>query len=213
MEFIDENLAQYCEAHTSPETDLLARLNRETHLKVLSPRMLSGHLQGRFLSMISHLMRPKRILEVGTYTGYSALCMAEGLAEDGELHTIDINEELEDFARKYFDQSPFGHKIVQHIGDAMEIIPTLDIQWDIVFLDADKFRYPQYFEMLVERIAPGGLLMADNVLWSGKIIDDRAQDKDTVALRQLNDMIQAHPAFENALIPIRDGVMMARKKA
>lgn len=210
MEFLPENIDHYSGEHTSPESELLANLNRETHAKVMSPRMLSGHLQGRMLSLLSHLQRPKRILEIGTYTGYSALCLAEGLAEDGQLHTVDINEELEDFAKSYFDKSPYGNKIVQHIGNALEIIPTMNETWDMVFIDADKRNYLKYYEMVLPKMQKGGVILCDNVLWSGKIVDENAKDKDTVALRELNDFIQNDSRVENILLPIRDGVMAAR---
>lgn len=210
MEFLPENIDRYSGEHTSPESELLANLNRETHAKVMSPRMLSGHLQGRMLSLLSHLQHPKRILEIGTYTGYSALCLAEGLAEDGQLHTVDINEELEDFAKSYFDKSPYGNKIVQHIGNALEIIPTMNETWDMVFIDADKRNYLKYYEMVLPKMQKGGVILCDNVLWSGKIVDENAKDKDTVALRELNDFIQNDSRVENILLPIRDGVMAAR---
>lgn len=212
MEFLPENIDQYVHNHTKAESDLLARLNRETHVKIMSPRMLSGHLQGRVLSLLAKLHRPKRILEIGTYTGYSALCLAEGLVEGGELHTIDINEELEDFARKYFDESGYGTSIHQHIGKALDVIPTLQDGWDIVFIDADKSNYVNYYNDIVPRMNPGGLILCDNVLWSGKIVDEKAQDKDTVVLRELNELITRDERVENVLLPIRDGLMAARIK-
>ena len=213
MEFLPEDIDRYAHEHTTPEDAILAKLNRETHAKVLKPRMLSGHLQGRVLSLISHLLKPKRVLEIGTYTGYSTICMAEGMPEDGVLHTIDVNEELEDFAKNYFVESGQNSKIVQHIGNALDIIPTLTDHWDLVFIDADKSNYLKYYEMVIEKMNPGGLILCDNVLWSGKIVDDKAQDKDTVALRALNDHIHADERVENVLLPIRDGVMAARVKS
>ncbi|GGH66340.1 O-methyltransferase [Phaeocystidibacter marisrubri] len=212
MEFLPESIDQYVHNHTKAESDLLARLNRETHVKIMSPRMLSGHLQGRVLSLLAKLHRPKRILEIGTYTGYSALCLAEGLVNGGELHTIDINEELEDFARKYFDESDFGDSIHQHIGKALDVIPTLKDGWDIVFIDADKSNYVNYYNDIVPRMNPGGLILCDNVLWSGKIVDENANDKDTVVLRELNELITQDDRVENVLLPIRDGLMAARIK-
>ncbi len=213
MEFLPEDIDRYAHEHTTPEDAILAKLNRETHAKVLKPRMLSGHLQGRVLSLISHLLKPKRVLEIGTYTGYSTICMAEGMPEDGVLHTIDVNEELEDFAKNYFVESGQNSKIVQHIGNALDIIPALTDHWDLVFIDADKSNYLKYYEMVIEKMNPGGLILCDNVLWSGKIVDDKAQDKDTVALRALNDHIHADERVENVLLPIRDGVMAARVKS
>lgn len=210
MEFLPEAIDNYVHEHTSPENDVLAELNRETHAKIMVPRMLSGHLQGRVLSLLSKMMRPTRILEIGTYTGYSGICLAEGLVEGGELHTIDINEELEDFARKYFDKSGYGDKIVQHIGKALDIIPTLNNKWDIVFIDADKSNYVNYYNMILDKMNPGGIILCDNVLWSGKIVDEKAQDKDTVVLRELNKLITDDPKVENVLLPVRDGLMAAR---
>lgn len=210
MEFLPEAIDNYVHEHTSPENDVLAELNRETHAKIMVPRMLSGHLQGRVLSLLSKMMRPTHILEIGTYTGYSGICLAEGLVEGGELHTIDINEELEDFARKYFDKSGYGDKIVQHIGKALDIIPTLNNKWDIVFIDADKSNYVNYYNMILDKMNPGGIILCDNVLWSGKIVDEKAQDKDTVVLRELNKLITDDPKVENVLLPVRDGLMAAR---
>jgi len=214
MEFIDERLSYYSEKHSSAEPDLLKKLNRDTHAHVLSPRMLSGHLQGRFLSMISHLMRPKQILEIGTYTGYSALCLAEGLAENGKLHTIDINEELESRTRAYFDASPSGKRITYHIGHALEIIPQLSGMFDLVFIDADKDNYSRYYDLVVERVTPGGLIIADNVLWSGKVVDPTALTKDTTTrlLDEFNKKVAGDPRMETILVPLRDGLLMARKK-
>lgn len=214
MEFIDERLNEYAEAHSTTESELLRQLNRDTHAHVLSPRMLSGHLQGRFLSMISGLMRPRCILEIGTYTGYSALCLAEGLAENGMLHTIDINEELETRTRKYFDASPLGEKIVYHIGNALDIIPTLNEPFDMVFIDADKDNYSRYYDLVVDRMPSGGLIIADNVLWSGKVIDPAALAKDTTTrlLDEFNKKVAGDERMETVLVPLRDGLLMARKK-
>lgn len=213
MDFLPEKIDQYSETHTSPESEVLANLNRDTQAKILRARMLSGHLQGRTLSMMSHMMRPKRILEIGTYTGYSALCLAEGLTEDGLLHTIDINEELEDFTQSYFDKSEHGKKIKMHIGNAMKIIPELNETWDMVFIDADKSNYVNYYNLVFDHVRPGGFIIADNVLWSGKVVEPlKPQDIDTKALLEFNEMVTKDERVENALLPIRDGLMVARKK-
>lgn len=211
MDFLPENINKYVEKHTNCESDLLRRINRETHLEVMQPRMLSGHLQGRTLSMFSKMLRPKRILEIGTYTGYSALCLAEGLSEDGKLITIDINEELESKVRAYFKASPFAHQIELIIGKALEVIPTLNEKWDLVFIDADKQNYPAYYELVLPLVKVGGYIISDNVLWSGKVADESHQDKDTVLLRQFNQKIHQDERVENLLLPIRDGLMIARK--
>ncbi|NVK04242.1 MAG: O-methyltransferase [Flavobacteriia bacterium] len=210
MEFLPESIDQYVHNHTSPESELLADLNRETWAKILIPRMLSGHLQGRVLSMFSHLMKPKRVLEIGTYTGYSALCLAEGMPEGSQLHTIDINEELEDFVKKYVERSGHSDKIIQHIGNAMEIIPNLDEKWDLVFIDADKENYLNYYNMIIDRMNPGGLILCDNVLWSGKVVDENETDEETATLRALNKAILEDSRVENVLLPVRDGLMAAR---
>lgn len=213
MDFLPEHISNYSNQHTSSESELLYRLNRETHLNVLQPRMLSGHLQGRTLSMLSKMMRPKNILEIGTYTGYSALCLAEGLAPDGTLHTIDINEELETIANKYFKDSPYSDQIQQHIGNALEIIPDLSVDFDLIFIDADKENYLHYYNLLIDKIKPGTVLIADNVLWSGKVTEEaKAKDIETIALQQFNTAIQNDERVENILFPIRDGLMIIRKK-
>jgi caffeoyl-CoA O-methyltransferase len=208
MEIIDQQLQRYAEQHTTPESDLLKKINRDTHANVLMPRMLSGHLQGRVLSMISHLMQPKTILEIGTYTGYSALCLAEGLADGGKLITIDKNEELEEKVKKYFES--FSGKIDYRIGNALDILPSLTELFDLVFIDADKSNYAKYFDLVVEKVRPGGLILADNVLWSGKVLD-RRPDADTNAIISFNEKIQNDKRVENVLLPIRDGIMMIRK--
>jgi len=210
MEVIHEGLQQYSEDHTSRESDLLQKVNRDTHAQVLMPRMLSGHLQGRLLSMISHMIRPGRILEIGTYTGYSALCLAEGLAPGGTLITLDINEELEDRVRGYFKASPFGQQIDYRIGDARQIIPTLDGGFDLVFIDADKASYGTYFDLVIDRVRPGGFILADNVLWSGKVLQEKP-DKDTRVLLEFNRKINEDQRVENVLLPIRDGIMLMRR--
>ena len=213
MEFIDKKLSQYSEEHTTPENELLKALNRDTHVNVLAPRMLSGHLQGRLLSLFSKMIQPKAILEIGTYTGYAALCLAEGLDNDGILHTIDINEELETRIQKYFDQSSYSNQIKLHIGNALDIIPKIQQQFDLVFIDADKENYSNYYDLLIDAMPSGGIIMADNVLWSGKVTDSEAlaSDNDTQELDRFNAKVQSDPRVENILIPVRDGIMVARK--
>lgn len=213
MEFIDEVLDQYVCNHTSSEDQLLAKLNRDTHLKVMQPRMLSGHFQGRVLSMLSKMIRPERILEIGTYTGYSALCLAEGLTETGKLITIDVNAQLETFVRAYFSASELNSKIDFRIANAMELIPQLDELFDLVFIDADKLNYINYYNLVFDKVRKGGYILADNVLWSGKVTGDYEKlDKDTKLLMDFNQLIQADDRVENVLLPIRDGIMVVRKK-
>ncbi len=213
MHFIPEALDQYAVDHTQAEPQLLAKLTRETYQKILQPRMLSGHFQGRLLSLISKIHRPKNILELGTYTGYSALCLAEGIKKHGELHTVDINEELFDFQRKYFDASDYSKQIFQHLGNALEIIPQLNLKFDLIFLDADKPNYPAYFEMIREKVNPGAIILTDNVLWSGKVIEDvKDDDISTKALLAFNDMIAKDERLETILLPIRDGISLSRVK-
>lgn len=211
MEFISPELDDYVCAHTAPENALLAKLNRDTHVKVLQPRMLSGHFQGRVLSMLSHMIRPERILEIGTYTGYSALCLAEGLTQTGKLITIDVNAQLEEFVRSYFNESPLGEKIDFRIANALDLIPQLDEQFDIVFIDADKLNYIRYYELVLPKMKKGGYILADNVLWSGKVTGNYdTLDKDTRLLMDFNRLVQQDPRVENVLLPIRDGIMIAR---
>lgn len=213
MDFLPPDLTAYAEAHTSPESDLLRRLNRNTRAHIMAPRMLSGHMQGRFLSMLSWMVRPRRILEIGTYTGYSALCLAEGLTDDGLLITIDHNEELEDFARSYWSQSPLETKIDFRLGLAADIIPALDEVFDLVFIDADKRNNSLYFDLIIDKIRPGGFILADNVLWSGKVIEHvKPSDHDTPAVLAFNQKVQDDPRVENVLLPVRDGIMMIRKR-
>ena len=213
MKLLPEEIEAYSEAHTENETDLLRSLNRETYANVLNPRMLSGHIQGRFLSMMSRMVQPSRILEIGTFTGYSAICLCEGLKKDGKLVTIDINEELETFTRSYFKKARLDQKIDYRIGDAIKIIPSLDDSFDLVFIDADKINYISYFKLCFERIRPGGFIIADNVLWSGKVVDKELKkvDKDTQALLDFNKMIQDDYRVSNVLLPIRDGLMIIQK--
>ncbi|NBO61119.1 MAG: O-methyltransferase [Flavobacteriia bacterium] len=212
MEFIAQGLADYANAHSTVASSLLQRIERETHLEVLQPRMLSGPFQGRLLSLISKLVQPKRILEIGTYTGYSALCLAEGLTKEGKIITLDVNEELHKRVQGYFNASDYSEHIDYRIGDALDLIPALNETWDLVFIDADKKNYLNYYDLVVDRVRSGGLILADNVLWSGKVIDEKAQDKETVLLRQYNERINHDERVENILLPIRDGIMVARKK-
>ena len=213
MDFINENIENYALAHSEKEPELLYELNRQTHIQVLQPRMLSGHLQGRVLSMMSKMIAPSIILEIGTYTGYSALCLAEGLQKDGKIITIDINYELEPFTRKFFNQSEYADKIDFRIGNALEIIPTLNTPLDIVFIDADKSNYINYYDLVIDHVRPGGYIIADNVLWSGKVLEPIEKlDEDTKTLLEYNTKIQQDERVENVLLPIRDGLMIARKK-
>ena len=212
MEFINEDISVYADAHASEESELLHKINRETNLEVLHPRMLSGHVQGRTLSAFSQMIKPRRILEIGTYTGYSALCLAEGLLPEGKLITIDINNELEERVRGYFAASPYDKKIDYRLGNALEIIPNLEETFDMVFIDADKINYSNYYDMIFDKLAVGGFVIADNVLWSGKVLfEDTKVDEDTRALKEFNDKIQNDPKVENVILPIRDGLMLARK--
>lgn len=210
MEFIDPQLDQYCQNHSSEESDLLKKLNRETHANILKPRMLSGHIQGRLLAMWSKMIQPKNILEIGTYTGYSALCLAEGLQKDGILTTIEVNEELETFTKSFFDASQYATQIDFRIGQAAPIIETLKGPFDIVFIDADKKSYSLYFDLIIEKMAKNGIIIADNVLWSGKVVGSKI-DKDTQALLDFNQKVQNDPRVHNILLPIRDGLMVAQK--
>ena len=213
MEFIDPSLNKYVENHTTAESELLNRINRETNLEVLRPRMLSGHLQGRMLAAISHMVAPGYILEIGTYTGYSALCLAEGLSEDGRLITIEKNVELEDRVKGYFSESLKGDQLELQIGDALQIIPKLENGIDLVFIDADKVNYLNYYRAVIDKVKPGGFILADNVLWSGKVVAKlEPDDLDTVALLDFNKFVQKDERVENVLLPVRDGIMLIRKK-
>ena len=213
MEFIEKKLTDYCENHTSPESDLLSNLNRDTHLKVVSPRMLSGHLQGRFLSFISKLQKPKLIVEIGTYTGYSALCLAEGLAENGKLISIDVNEETSSYAQSFINKSDYNHQIELIVDDAKTFIPTITKPIDLVFIDADKKNYLAYYQLIIEKLNSDGLIIADNVLWSGKItMPESDMDRETLALHEFNKYVKNDSRVENILLPIRDGLMVIRKK-
>ncbi len=211
MHFISPQLEDYVAGHSQQEPELLAQLNRETHLKIMQPRMLSGHLQGRVLAMLSKLISPNAILEIGTYTGYATLCLAEGLAPGGTIDTLDNNEELFDFQRKYFDRSPWGAQIHQHLGQGLDIIPTLDKTFDLVFIDADKENYPNYYELIVPKMRKGGIILSDNVLWSGKVLEDvKPNDKSTLTLLEYNKRLARDPRVETVLLPIRDGLTVSR---
>jgi caffeoyl-CoA O-methyltransferase len=211
MHFLSPELENYAASHSEDEPALLAALNRETHLKILQPRMLSGHFQGRVLSLLSKLTRPKTVLEIGTYTGYATLCLAEGLAENGIIHTIDVKEELQDFQRKYFDQSPWAAQITQHLGSALEVIPQLDARFDLVFIDADKENYINYFEIIVPLMNKGGIILSDNVLWSGKVLEPvKPNDTSTKVLLEYNELLKNDPRVETVLLPIRDGLSVSR---
>lgn len=211
MHFISEELEDYASLHSENEPSLLAELNRETHQKILQPRMLSGHFQGRVLSMLSKLVRPTNILEIGTYTGYATLCLAEGLAEHGTLDTIDNNEELYDFQKKYFDRSAWKDNIRQHLGNALEIIPGLNKKFDLVFIDADKENYINYFEMVVPMMNKGSIILSDNVLWSGKVLEPpKPNDKSTKVLLDYNKLLKEDNRVETVLLPIRDGLTVSR---
>lgn len=211
MDFISKELSDFAERFTKPESTLLKRINRETHAQVRQPRMLSGHLQGRLLAMLSKLVRPKRILEIGTYTGYSAICLAEGLAPDGMLTTIDVNDELEKRVRGYFEEAGLSDRIDYRIGEAAKIIPTLEDNFDLVFIDADKENYPRYYDLTINKVNLGGVLIADNVLWSGKVLD-KNPDKSTKAIIELNEKVQQDRRVENVLLPVRDGLLVMRKR-
>ncbi len=213
MHFLPEALDNYVVAHSEQEPELLQQLTRETYQKVLQPIMLSGPYQGRVQSMISKLMRPKSILELGTFTGYSTLCLAEGLTEDGQIHTIDINEELYDFQRKFFDKSGFGPQIMQHVGNALDIIPTLTKTFDLVFIDADKPNYSNYFHLIIDRLNPGGIILSDNVLWHGKVVEPiEEKDISTKAVIDYNALLKNDDRIETIILPIRDGLTISRKK-
>ena len=213
MEFISEKLNDYIKNHSTKESDLLKELSRETKLKILNPRMLSGSYQGRILSIISKLTKPKYILEIGTYTGYSSLCLVEGMKNDGELHTIDENEELYDFQRKYFNKSSYRDKIFQHLGNALELIESINKKFDLIFLDADKENYTKYLELLVNKLNTNGILVTDNVLWSGKVtMPISGEDLSTQEIDKFNKLLNQRSDMETIILPIRDGISVSRKK-
>jgi caffeoyl-CoA O-methyltransferase len=213
MHFLSDELDSYVTNHSENEPELLAQLNKETHQKILQPRMLSGHFQGRVLSMLSKIIHPNTILEIGTYTGYATLCLAEGLAENGTIDTLDIEEELVDFQRKYFDKSPWANQIIQHLGDALEIIPILNKKYDLVFIDADKENYINYFHLIVPMMNKGGIILSDNVLWSGKVLEEvKPNDITTKILLEYNQLLKEDNRVETVLLPIRDGLTVSRVK-
>ena len=214
MDIISETIQQYCDSYTSAENEVLKQLNRETHANVLQPRMLSGHFQGRLLSMISKMVQPQMILEIGTYTGYSALCLAEGLSEGGKLITIDVNAEREDMVNDYIAKAGMTGRVQHIIGDALNIVKTLPHSYDLIFIDADKPNYMRYYEMAIEKLKTGGYILLDNILWSGKVVDEKEllKDKDTQLLHAVNVRVQEDDRVENILLPIRDGLMLVRKK-
>lgn len=214
MKYINnEKLDEYLINHSEKEPEILSDLNRETNQKVLQPRMISGAYQGRLLSIISKIINPKKILEIGTFTGYSTLCLAEGLEKNGQIHTVDINEELYDLQRKYFKKSSFNSNITQHLGNALEIIPKLDHDFDLIFLDADKINYPKYLDILIVRLKKGGVLLSDNVLWDGKVLNEISQkDKSTKAIVEYNKMLNNRTDMDSVILPIRDGITISIKK-
>lgn len=213
MEFLPKAIDDYVKDHSDGESELLKRINRETYARIMMPRMLSGHVQGRVLSMLSHMMKPQVILEIGTYTGYSALCLAEGLKENGKLITLDINEELEEQVRGYFEASDFAERLDYRIGNALSLIPEIDEQIDLVFIDADKKNYFNYYNLVFDKVRSGGFIIADNVLWSGKVVEtEKKIDKDTQAILDFNRSVQEDDRVENVLFPVRDGLMVVRKK-
>ena len=211
MHFLSDELDSYVTQHSENEPELLALLNKETHQKIIAPRMLSGHFQGRVLSMLSKIIHPTTILEVGTYTGYATLCLAEGLAENGTIDTLDNEEELFDFQRKYFDKTIWTNQITQHLGDALNVIPTLTKKYDLVFIDADKENYINYFHLIVPKMNKGGIIISDNVLWSGKVLEEVKQgDITTQILLEYNQLLKEDPRVETVLLPIRDGLTVSR---
>lgn len=213
MEFIDTALLDYCEQHSTGESDLLRRLNRDTHAQILMPRMLSGHLQGRLLAFISKIIKPQFVLEIGTYTGYSALCLAEGLGPDGRLISIDVNDELEDFTMRYVKESAFASNIQLISGDAITIIPNLDYEFDLVFIDADKRQYGDYFDLVIDKMKSGGVLLADNVLWSGHVLkNEQEMDPEAALIHAFNRKVHSDPRVEVVMLPVRDGLSLIRKK-
>lgn len=213
MNFFSPELQRYTENHTNPESPLLKRLNRETNIKALYPKMISGHLQGRLLSMFSNMIHPHRILEIGTFTGYSAICLAEGLAPDGKIITIDKNQELQDIIEHYLSEAKISNQVEFILGDAMKVIPKLKGNFDLVYLDADKSNYCKYYDLIIDRVETGGYIVADNVLWYGKVLSDELDklDRETKAIKEFNQMVHEDHRVENVLVPIRDGLMILRK--
>lgn len=211
MELFSDDLKNYLENYCEPENDLLKDINRETHLKVSMPRMLSGHYQGRVLSMLSKMTSPDRIIEIGTYTGYATICLAEGLSGKGIIHTIDVNQELEDMVRSNFKKSAFNDKIIYHLGDAAKIIPTINELFDLAFIDADKKNNGTYYELIINKLRPGGIIIVDNVLWSGKVLDHKI-DQNTAIITNFNKMVSLDQRVEKLILPVRDGLFIIRKK-
>lgn len=213
MSIVESGIDNYLENHVSRASDILNKIERETYLKSIYPRMLSGNVQGKFISMLSKMIRPENILEIGTFTGYSAICLAEGLTENGQLHTIEINEELKDQNQKHFDEAGLSDKITSYFGNALDIIPQIGIQFDLIFIDADKLNYCKYFDLTFEKLKTGGFILADNVLWSGKVLAENSKkaDKDTVAIKKFNDKVQLDNRVENVMIPLRDGMTLIQK--
>ena len=213
MHFLPKKLDEYIVEHSETEPELLQQLTRETYQKVLQPIMLSGPYQGRVLSIIAKLVNPKTILELGTFTGYSTICLAEGFHKEGTLHTIDVNEELVDLQRKYFDKSGFGHQIIQHTGNALDIIPQINTSFDLVFIDADKPNYCNYFNLIIDTLNPGGIILSDNVLWHGKVVEQlNPKDSSTKAVLEFNSLLKNDDRIETVVLPIRDGLTISRKK-
>ena len=213
MDFLPKGINDYCTLYTQKEDDVLYQLNRETNQKILRPRMLSGHIQGQLLSFFSKMIQPASILEIGTYTGYSAICLARGLKKGGKLHTIDINEELEDFACSFIEKAGLKDCVEMHVGDAVEIVPLLQKEWDLVFIDADKENYINYYNLVFDSVRKGGVIIFDNVLWSGKVTEElNVKDKETKILVELAQLLEKDNRVENVLLPIRDGLFMVRKK-
>lgn len=209
---VNSELDKYIEAHSEPEPPVLGELSRVTHLKTLRPRMLSGNMQGQFLKMMCRLVQAKRVLEIGTFTGYAAISMAMGLEKGGLVHTIDINDEIEDFAREFITKSGLEDKILFHVGDACEVIPQLEETFDLVFIDADKRQYTDYYKLIFDKVRPGGLILADDVLWDGKVLDETKRDAQTKGILAFNEYVRADDRVENILLPFRHGLMLIRKK-
>lgn len=209
---LNADIEKYIDEHSEQEPEVLARLSRATHQKILRPRMLSGNLQGQLLKMLCRMNHARRVLELGTFTGYAAISMAMGLEEDGVVHTVDINDEIEEFTREYIDRSGMSDRIVFHIGDACEIIPQLDEMFDLVFIDADKRQYADYYRLVFDKVRPGGIIVADDVLWEGKVLDEASRDAQTRGILDFNALVQADGRVENLLLPIRHGLMLIRKK-
>ena len=210
MDFISDKLADYLNKNSEKEPEILSRLSKETHQKILQPRMLSGHIQGRFLSFISKIKSPDKILEIGTYTGYSTICLAEGLSKNGKIDTIDKNEELIKIQNKYFEESGFRNKIIQHTGYAIDILKNLNEIYDIIFIDADKENYINYFNQASNKLCKNGIIISDNVLWSGKVLDSNQMDEETSTLVQFNKIINDDKRFKSIILPIRDGISISR---